>query len=90
MSESILMHESTHNEGFVRPESLHQCSAFAFHICTAQAGAILDTLDPESVDLMFPFVTFPLYQKVLDRDHDDYYNHPFPTKDLIDSPYWED
>jgi hypothetical protein len=89
MSESILLHESTHNEGFVRPESLHQCSAFAFHICTAQAGAILDTLDPESVDLMFPFVTFPLNEKVLDRGHDDYYQHPFLSRDLADSPYWE-
>jgi hypothetical protein len=90
MSESILMHESTHNEGFVRPESLHQCWAFNFHLCSAAAGGILDTLDPEAIDLMFPFVTYPLKDKVLDRDHDDYYNHPFPTKDLIDSPYWED
>lgn len=90
MSESILMHESTHNEGFVRPESLHQCWAFSFHLCSAGAGAILDTLDPEAVDLMFPFVTFPLKDKVLDRGNDDYYNHPFPTKDLADSPYWED
>jgi hypothetical protein len=90
MSESILMHESTHNEGFVRPESLHQCWAFQFHLCSAGAGAILDTLDPEAVDLMFPFVTYPLKDKVLDRGHDDYYNHPFPTKDLADSPFWED
>ena len=89
MSEAILLHESTHNEGFVRPESLHQCWAFSFHLCSAGAGAILDTMDPEAIDLMFPFVTYPLKDKVLDRDHDDYYNHPFPTKDLIDSPYWE-
>jgi hypothetical protein len=39
---------------------------------------------------MFPFVTYPLKDKVLDRGHDDYYNHPFPTKDLADSPFWED
>lgn len=90
MSEAILLHESTHNEGFVRPESLHQCSGFAFHPCTAHVGAVLDTLDPEAVDLMFPFVTFPLKDKVLDRGHDDYYLRPFPGRDLADSPFWED
>jgi hypothetical protein len=89
MSEAILLHESTHNEGFVRPESLHQCSAFAFHLCSAHAGAVLDTLDPEAVDLMFPFVTYPLKDKVLDRGHDDYYQHPFLHRDLADSPFWQ-
>lgn len=89
MSESILLHESTHNEGFVRPESLHHCTAFAFHLCSAQAGAVLETLDPEAVDLMFPFVTYPLHRKVLDRGRDDYYGHSFPSRDLADSPYWQ-
>ena len=88
MSESILLHESVHNEGMVRPESLHHCSAFAFHLCTAQGGAALETLDPEAVDLMFPFVTYPLKDKVLDRGRDDYYNHPFLSRDLFDSPFW--
>jgi len=90
MSEAILLQESTHNEGIARPESLHHCWAFPFHICTAAAGAILDSLDPESVDVMFPFVTFPLRDKLLDRGHDDYYQHPFLSRDLSDSPYWED
>jgi hypothetical protein len=93
MSESILLHESTHNEGLVRPESLHHCWAFQFHLCSAGAGAALelvDHLDPEYIDLMFPFVTVPLREKVLDRDNDDYYAHPFPTRDLDESPYWED
>lgn len=90
MSESILLHESTHNEGFVRPESLHHCSAFQFHLCTAQGGAALETLDPEAVDLMFPFVTYPLKDKVLDRGRDDYYNHSFLSRDMADSPFWED
>ena len=90
MSESILLHESTHNEGLVRPESIHHCWAFPFHLCSAGAGAVLDVLDPEAVDLMFPFVTYPLRDKLLDPGNDDYYNHPFPTRDLYDSPYWED
>lgn len=89
MSESILLHESTHNEGLVRPESIHHCWAFPFHLCSAGAGAVLETLDPEAVDLMFPFVTYPLRDKRLDPGNDDYYNHPFPTRDLYDSPYWE-
>lgn len=88
MSESILLHESVHNEGMVRPESLHHCGAFQFHLCSAQGGAALETLDPEAVDLMFPFVTYPLKDKVLDRGRDDYYNHPFLSRDLADSPFW--
>jgi hypothetical protein len=90
LSEAVLLHESTHNEGLVRPESIHHCTAFAFHLCSAQAGAILDTLDPEAIDLMFPFVTYKLKDKRLDPGNDDYYNHPFPTRDLADSPFWED
>jgi hypothetical protein len=90
MSEAILLHESTHNEGLVRPESIHHCWAFPFHLCSAGAGAVLDTLDPEAVDLMFPFVTYPLRDKLIDPGNDDYYNHSFPTRDLADSPYWQD
>jgi hypothetical protein len=90
MSESILLHESTHNEGLVRPESIHHCWAFQFHLCSAAAGAALETLDPESVDVMFPFVTFPLRDKLLDPGNDDYYAHSLPTRDLYDSPYWEE
>jgi hypothetical protein len=90
MSESILLHESTHNEGLVRPESIHHCWAFQFHLCSAAAGAALDTLDPEAVDVMFPFVTYPLRDKLLDPGNDDYYSHSLPTRDLYDSPYWEE
>jgi hypothetical protein len=68
---------------------LHHCWAFQFHICTAAAGAVLDTLDPESADVMFPFVTVPLRNKVLDGDHDDYYEHPFPSRDFSDNPFFE-
>jgi len=89
MSESIALHENFHNEGMVPLEALHQCWAFTFHLCTAGAGAAVDALDPENVDLMFPFVTFALRDKVVDRGRDDYYDHPFPHRDMAESPFWE-
>ena len=89
MSEAIALHENFHNEGMVPLEALHQCWRYTFHLCTAAAGAALDTLDPEAADLLFPFVTFPLRDKVVDRDRDDYYGHPFPWRDMADSPFLE-
>ena len=88
MSEAIALHENFHNEGMVPLTAPHQCWAFNYHLCSAAAGAALDTLDPESIDLLFPFVTFPLRDKVVDRDHDDYYDHPLPYGDMADSPFW--
>ena len=89
MSEAIALHENFHNEGMVPLTAPHQCWAFSFHLCSAAAGAALETLDPESIDLLFPFVTFPLRDKVVDRDHDDYYDHSLPYRDMADSPFWE-
>ena len=89
MSESIALHENFHNEGMVPLQALHQCWAFTFHLCTAAAGAAVDALDPENIDLMFPFVTFPLRDKVVDRDRDDYYDHPFLHRDMAESPFWD-
>ena len=88
MSEAIALHENFHNEGMVPLEALHQCWAFAFHLCTAAAGAAVDALDPENIDLLFPFVTHPLRDKVVDRDRDDYYDHPFLHRDMAESPFW--
>jgi hypothetical protein len=88
MSEAIALHENFHNEGMVPLTAPHQCWAFQFHLCTAAAGAALDPLDPESVDLLFPFVTFALRDKFVDPGHDDYYGHPFPYRDMADSPFW--
>jgi hypothetical protein len=89
MSEAIALHENFHNEGMVPLEALHQCWAFSFHLCSAAAGAAVSSLDPENIDLLFPFVTFPLRDKVVDRDRDDYYDHPFLHRDMVDSPFWE-
>jgi hypothetical protein len=36
---------------------------------------------------MYPYVTVPLSEKVLDRGNDDYFDHDLPLADLIDSPY---
>src|SRR5918999_1120859 len=87
INEAIAWQELFHNEAIVPAAAPHHCWAFTFHLCTAAAGAALDTVDPEAVDLMFPFVTFPLRDKVVDRDRDDYYDHPFPWRDMADSPF---
>jgi hypothetical protein len=69
------------------------CAANQFHNCTAQVGSQLTRiergLDPESVDALFPFVTFALRDKKLDKDRDDYYGHPFLHRNLAFSPFWE-
>jgi hypothetical protein len=88
MSESIALHENFHNEGMVPLGAINHCYAFQFHLCTAGAGAAVDALDPENIDLMFPFVTFPLRDKVVDRGRDDYYDHPFLHRDMAESPFW--
>lgn len=93
VSESIAVQEMLHNEGQTVPEAIHFCAANQFHICTAQVGSQLTRiqrgLDPESVDALFPFVTFALRDKKLDKDNDDYYNHPFLHRDFAFSPFWE-
>lgn len=94
-SESIAVQEMLHNEGQTRPEAPHHCVGLAnqFHICTALVGSALTLvnrgLDPESVDALFPYVTFRLADKRLDKDRDDYYNHPFLHRNLATSPFWE-
>lgn len=95
VSESIAVQEMLHNEGQTRPEAPHHCIGLLnqFHICTALVGSQLERvqrgLDPESVDALFPYVTFRLADKRLDKDRDDYYNHPFLHRNLAASPFWE-
>ena len=92
MSEAVALQEMVHNEGIVNSLAPHQCWAFRGHICTAAAGAattVVGDYDPESVDVMFPFVTFPLRDKRIDPGHDDYYNHPFPYYNLATTPFFE-
>jgi hypothetical protein len=93
-SEAIAVQEMFHNEGQIRPEAIHHCAANQGHVCTAQAGSQLTRVsrgaDPESIDVMFPYVTFALRDKKIDPGRDDYYEHPFLThRDLADSPFFQ-
>lgn len=88
-SEAIAVQEMLHNEALARPQSPHHCWAFQGHLCTAAAGAALENLDPESFDVLFPFVTYPLRDKLLDIDHDDFYQHALPWNDFDTSPFLE-
>lgn len=90
-SDAIAQQELLHTEGLAAMGAPHSCPMilpFA-HICT---GALFYTeesleLDPERIDLMYPYVTLPLGEKVLDRGHDDYFDHGLPLADLAESPY---
>lgn len=95
-AEMIAQQELIHNDGLTSPGAPHGClggipPGFA-HVCTgplfATEGSV--NLDPERVDVMYPYVSVPLSEKVLDRGNDDYFGHPFPHLfDLEDTPYVE-
>lgn len=90
-SDAIAQQELLHTEGLTpigAPRSCPMVLPFG-HICTAAlfyTEEILE-LDPERVDLMYPYMSLPLSQKVLDRGRDDYFDHHLPLADLADSPY---
>lgn len=98
-AEVVAGHEILHNEGAVSLVAPNSCTIGLLHyghICTP--GGILvefGRLDPESVDMMFPYAIFGfrLGEKVLDRNRDDYYQTsdnlwPFALVDLANSPYF--
>jgi hypothetical protein len=90
-SDAIAQQELLHTEGLTPIGAPHSCPmVLPFgHICSAAlfyTGESLE-LDPERTDLMYPYVTVPLSEKVLDRGNDDYFDHDLPLADLIDSPY---
>ena len=90
-SDAIAQQELLHAEGLAAigaPRSCPMVLPFA-HICTAALFYTEESfdLDPERVDLMYPYVSLPLSEKVLDRGNDDYFDHRLPIRDLIDSPY---
>ena len=96
-SESIAMQELIHTEGVVPLGAPHGCSPVVgdtipipTHVCTpglvvAEGGGV--EIDPERVDVMYPYGVGPLSENVLDRDNDDYFNHSLPLRDLGDSPW---
>lgn len=86
-AEATVGHEWLHNEGVVPLGAPHHC-LLVMHVCTGPLAVVPD-LDPESPDVMFPFVTGPLQDKLLDRGRDDYLDHPWPYRNLRDSPWLE-
>lgn len=91
--EATVMQEMLHSEGVVPLGAPHACTGIdpmPNHLCTPGLGLTelaAVGLDPERIDVMFPFVSVPLAEKVLDRDRDDYFGHSLPLRDLSESPY---
>jgi hypothetical protein len=87
-SDAIAQQELIHNDGMTPIGAPHTCTnpVPLGHICTGPLY-VTPSLDPDGVDVMFPYVNGPLREKVLDRGHDDYFRHPLPIADLADSHY---
>lgn len=95
-SEAIAQQELIHNDAIVQFGAPHGCAAGTppgmGHVCT---GPLVLTegqqnLDPERVDALYPYVSVPLSEKVLDLGNDDYFGHLYPHLiDLSTSPYLE-
>lgn len=89
-ADRVAIHEWLHNEGIVAPDAPHHCASNPNHVCTGPLW-VMDGLDPEQADLMFPYVSGGLKDAVLDIDHDDYLDTPWPwITNLRDSPFLED
>lgn len=89
LSEAIAQQELMHNDGITPIGAPHTCMNAGLpyaHVCTGPLFVLPD-VDPEGVDVMFPYVYYPLREKVVDRDHDDYFRHDLPLAALEDSPY---
>ena len=88
-TEAIVAQEILHNDGQVTLVAPHNCASSGSlgHVCTNPLWISQD-LDPESYDVLFPFVGRPLSEKHLDEDHLDYFRHPFPWRDLETSVYF--
>lgn len=88
-SEVIPQQEILHNDGLVPIGAPHTCAHSPGHTCTPGLG-VFGNIDPESADIMFPYVGRTLGQKVVDRGHDDYFSHPLPlVRDLRNTYYVE-
>lgn len=91
--EATAMQEMLHTEGVTPAGAPHSCTGLEplpTHVCTPGVGLTEVaglSLDPERIDVMFPFASMPLAEKVLDRGNDDYFRHPLPLRDLANSPY---
>lgn len=89
LSEAIAQQELIHNDGMTPLGAPHTCTNAVLpfgHVCTGPLFVLPD-VDPEGRDVMFPFVWYPLRDKVLDRGNDDYYDHGLPLAALETSAY---
>ena len=88
-SETIAQQELIHNDGMTPPGAPHGC-LLGFppgmaHVCTVAIP--IPELDPERFDVMYPFAGVPLVEKKLDIGDDDYFRHPWPYRDLANTPF---
>ena len=80
--EAVAMHELAHLADAVHPSAPHHCYGPGLglgHVCTTGTTAPFTEvarLDPESRDLMFPGILYPLHELELDRGNDDYFLRP--------------
>lgn len=97
-AEVVVAQEILHNEGAVSPLAPNGCQVGLLHyghVCTP-GGVLVEfgRLDPEYVDVLFPYAIpgVTLAQKVLDRNHDDYFQVRAAWEswmiDIEDSPYF--
>jgi hypothetical protein len=88
-SDTIAAHEWLHNEGVAPLLAPHTCASSPYHVCTGPLWLGGD-IDPEAHDVVFPIITARLSTMVLDRDRDDYLDHPWPhIPNLRDSVWLE-
>lgn len=93
--EAVAMHELVHSLGLVALGAPHYCSGnFTLaHVCTGANLLFtnLIVLDPESRDVMYPAIVYPLSELTLDRDNDDYFlaTNVLGAPDLSSSPFVE-
>lgn len=94
MAETIAAHEWLHAEGVVAPSAPRHCASAPYHVCTGPLWmvptGVATNLDPEQSDVMYPLIDARLSKKVLDRERDDYVDHPWLVHpNLRNSPYLE-
>lgn len=76
--QTMAVHELIHSVGLVTVGAPHYCGFTLAHVCSGTVMPISEvaSLDPESRDVMFPVIVWPLRDAVLDRNRDDYFMAP--------------
>ena len=92
--EAVVLHEIVHNDGHLVAYAPHSWPPASGHPRRPVPSLKIEDIevipeDPERYDVMYASASFPLSEKVLDLGNDDYFRHPFPWRDLDQSPYLE-